>query len=447
MNTAAEVIAGTAPWSVIQGDCVAGMRTLPDGCVHCCVTSPPYYGLRDYGTATWEGGDPECDHQRPPLGGSGESSVVSSDANGAKKAACRTQQYRETCGRCGAVRIDQQIGLEDTPENYVAKLVGVFREVRRIMRPDATLWLNIADSYASGGGTPRPGEGKVAGRGANRNGVTVPVGCKPKDLIGIPWMLAFALRADGWYLRSEIIWAKPSPMPSSVRDRPTTAHEQMFLLAKQPRYFYDAQAIAEKAKTAGKPIKTAAGWDTSVGAVQAPTANKRSVWRIASRSYKGAHFATYPPKLVEPCVLAGTSAKGVCPACGAPWAREVKKDRRATRPGDGSKVYPPVGGYVTPPGQTPNTRSRKASQEVGNRDPERHVTTTETVGWKPSCGCDAGEAIGAIVFDPFAGSGTTLAVAVNHGRRGLGTELNADYLTLIEARMRTITPTLFSEAT
>ena len=439
MNTAAEVIAGTAPWSVIQGDCVAGMRTLPDGCVHCCVTSPPYYGLRDYGTATWEGGDPECDHKAPE------------QTRGVNSPKQRTQNGGEGasrsmfCVKCGAVRIDQQIGLEDTPENYVAKLVGVFREVRRIMRDDGTLWINIGDTFAANRAYQVPstkgGPKHAPAQGFTGSAMRVPAGIKPKDLLGIPWMLAFALRADGWYLRSEIIWHKPSPMPSSVRDRPTTAHEQVFLLAKQPRYFYDAQAIAEKAKTSTRDrlaqnVEAQTGSHRANGgaktngtmrAVGGETANKRSVWRIASRGFRGAHFACYPPKLVEPCVLAGTSARGVCPACGAPWAREVKKDRRATRPGTGSKA---TGDTLTD----------------GNRDPERHVTTTETVGWNPSCGCDAGEAVGAIIFDPFAGSGTTLAVAVDHGRRGLGTELNADYLTLIEARMSNITPNLFSEA-
>ena len=339
-------------------------------------------------------------------------------------------------------------------------MVDVFREVRRILRDDGTLWLNIGDSYAGSWGNYG---GQNRGKGGQRDITTgsecpnpaydgleqwrpptsrkMP-GIKPKDLIGIPWMLAFALRSDGWYLRCDIIWAKPSPMTESVRDRPTKAHEYMFLLAKSARYFYDAMAIAEPAKTSTRDrlaqnVEAQTGSHRANGgaktngtmkAVGSETANKRSVWKIASRSYKGAHFATFPPKLVEPCIFAGTSAKGVCPACGAPWVRETKRNRRATRPGKDSKV---TGDALTD----------------GNRDPERHVTTTETVGWKQACKCAAADPVGAIVFDPFAGSGTTLAVAVDHGRRALGTELNAAYLPLIEARMRNTTPALFSEAT
>lgn len=265
---------------ILTGDCRDVLRTLADGSVQCCVTSPPYYGLRDYG-------------------------------------------------------VDGQIGLEQTPEAFVAELVAVFREVRRVLRDDGTLWLNIGDSYAAQrGGTAMPAQtvaGGVGGKGderahrgmgegrgsAHRNAAAI--GLKHKDLIGIPWMLAFALRADGWYLRQDIIWAKPNPMPESVRDRCTKAHEYLFLLSKSARYYYDAQAIAEPAINAGRVVeydgtqknceaaqdermRTRVAGDRTVG----DTRNRRSVWEVATQPFSEAHFATFPPALIEPCTLAGS---------------------------------------------------------------------------------------------------------------------------------------------
>lgn len=341
---------------VLIGDCIESMRLMQDQSVHCCVTSPPYYGLRDYG-------------------------------------------------------VDGQIGLEQTPEQFIQKLVEVFREVKRVLRDDGVLWVNIGDSYA--------GSGK--GAWSNKDGgqkevyipdpqspqskmPKVPNGCKPKDLIGIPWMLAFALRADGWYLRQDIIWNKPNAMPESVRDRCTKAHEYVFLLSKSPRYFYDYEAIKEPANLTGKGNantfrggayvhdstfnnseggnRTVSGntrakrdsfkregskreqaipsqsygthrserdestWDVSLK-------NKRSVWTVATKGYKAAHFATFPPELIEPCILAG------CPK-------------------------------------------------------------------------------GGVVFDPFGGSGTTAAVAMKHNRNAVLCELNAEYAELIPARIDSI---------
>lgn len=224
---------------VIHGDCLYVLKTLPDNSVHCCVTSPPYWGLRDYG-------------------------------------------------------VDGQLGLEKTPEGYVEKMVEVFREVRRVLRDDGTLWLNLGDSF----GFP-----------------------KQKDLTGIPWRVAFALQADGWYLRSDIIWYKPNAMPESVKDRPTKAHEYIFLLSKSPRYYYDADAIREEAKTkwsfragAAKPEKGDNKDRNDNGRrciVGAGTKNKRTVWHVATRPFKGAHFAVFPPDLIEPCILAGCPEGGI----------------------------------------------------------------------------------------------------------------------------------------
>jgi DNA modification methylase len=289
---------------VIVGDALDELRKLLDESVHCCVTSPPYYGLRDYGVAG-------------------------------------------------------QIGLEPSPDEYVAALVAVFREAKRVLRNDGTLWLNIGDSYNAHPGqrktTDKVGPKQETNGGSNTIGSRYVTGCKPKDLIGIPWMLAFALRADGWWLRQDIIWSKPNPMPESVTDRCTKAHEYLFLLSKSERYWFDADAIKEasvtddprrpytsdgawqmdgrpaeqrhggKPRTAGnKSHKYVTAYDASpteehrtkaglmaVADVPWSKRNRRSVWTVASEPYAEAHFATFPPALIEPCVLAG------CPKGGA----------------------------------------------------------------------------------------------------------------------------------
>ncbi|MFN9114662.1 MAG: DNA-methyltransferase, partial [Bacteroidota bacterium] len=227
---------------IIQGDCIDGMKTVPSESVHCVVTSPPYYGLRDYGTATWEGGDPLCNH------------TISMDTkwNDPKRGTdvlrpevAHRGGSSSHCHLCGATRIDQQIGLEESPDEYVARLVEVFREVRRILRHDGTVWLNLGDSYA--GNNSQASNNGRAGYGNPRERVVnrISEGLKPKDLIGIPWRVAFALQADGWWLRQDIIWHKPNPMPESVSDRCTKSHEYIFLLTKSERYYYDKDAIAE----------------------------------------------------------------------------------------------------------------------------------------------------------------------------------------------------------
>jgi len=315
---------------IIQGDCIEGLRTLPDASVHCCVTSPPYWGLRDYGH-------------------------------------------------------DGQIGLESTPEAYVARMVDVFREVRRVLRDDGTCWVNLGDSYAANAATKK-NPAKLSGGFESCRGSDTPTlntnqqgriayrggRIKAKDLIGIPWRVAFALQADGWWLRQDIIWHKPNPMPESVRDRCTKAHEYVFLMTKSERYFYDAEAIkveasqatadrnkygfngAFKGQFAGTPGEEL--WQNG-RPIESPAfsadgkANRRSVWTVTTKPYSGAHFAVMPPDLVEPCILAG------CPE-------------------------------------------------------------------------------GGTVLDPFAGSGTTLAVAAELGRNAIGCELNPEYIALAERRIR-----------
>ena len=302
-------------FSLLLGNCLDVLSALPESSVQCCVTSPPYWGLRNYG-------------------------------------------------------VDGQLGLEETPDAYVANMVAVFRAVRRVLRDDGTLWLNLGDSYSGAAGGNNRGEGAGGGkeRGKAIGFGTLPKrkdlegGLKHKDLAGIPWRVAFALQADGWWLRQDIIWYKPNPMPESVTDRCTKAHEYIFLLTKSAKYFYDNEAVKEKslhvgvthrAANKGKAHSEEAGLDTrpKVDWTTPETRNKRSVWTVATKPYKDAHFATFPPKLIEPCILAGSAAD-------------------------------------------------------------------------------------TLVLDPFSGAGTTGVVAVQHGRRYIGIELNPDYLEMSRKRIQ-----------
>ncbi len=330
---------------IICGDAITELKKLDGGIAQTCITSPPYWGLRDYG-------------------------------------------------------VDGQLGLESTPEEYTARLVEVFAEVKRVLRDDGILWLVLGDSYAAknGSGGVTPENKQFTNAGSLAQAVRKPShGLKHKDLVGIPWRVAFALQADGWYLRSDVIWAKPNPMPESVTDRPTKAHEYIFLLAKSQRYFYDAAAIKEPAQEWGERnrdnfrggtedpklkqnglrgvpkrdkqrghSRRHAGfnerWDLMTRDEQiALVANKRTVWTVATKPYPYAHFAVYPPALIEPCVLAGSAA------------------------------------------QT-------------GRD---------------------------IVLDPFCGSGTTGEVALKHRRKFIGIELNPEYVKLAEKRLKEVQVVMF----
>lgn len=255
---------------IFNEDCLGGLKKLPDGCVHTCVTSPPYYGLRDYG-------------------------------------------------------VDGQIGLEETPEDYVARLVDVFREVRRVLRDDGTLWLNLGDSYNAQSGTQNLDKSGASYRGGGHKAGSVSYDLKrpsvlpPKNLLGIPWRVAFALQADGWYLRQDIIWHKPNPMPESVTDRCTKAHEYIFLLSKSDRYYYDNEAVKEKAVQAGRVRADKIGGNKGDETHHSPggvfegndSRNRRSVWTVAIKPFAEAHFATFPPDLIKPCILAGAPVHGV----------------------------------------------------------------------------------------------------------------------------------------
>lgn len=391
--------------TILEGDCRQTLQTLAANSVHCCVTSPPYYGLRDYG-------------------------------------------------------VEGQIGLEASPAQYIAEMLAVFREVKRVLRDDGTLWLNLGDSYAgSWGAQGRPNgesvqmasrsvanarqiaghprfDGKTGTRGFE-------MGLKPKDLMGIPWRVAFALQEDGWYLRQDIVWNKPNPMPESVQDRCTKSHEYIFLLTKSERYFFDNIAIHEPVSGTAhargngvnpKSEQNAFGSRQNAsfsGAVSGLVSerNKRSVWTVTTKPYSGAHFAVFPPDLIEPCILAGTSEHGCCPVCGAPWERVTEKERVATRPGNKTKVGR-VGVHEDSPYHD------HSGIICGNRDPQRHCTSTKTVGWEPGCDCGHNDTVRPTVLDPFNGSGTTGEVARKNGCHYIGCELNPEYVALTRERLK-----------
>jgi len=306
---------------IYEGDVLQVLKTFPDESIDCCVTSPPYWGLRDYGTATWIGGDCNCDHKQY-LGGHGDDSMKQVSSNGTQM-----YNYKDICKKCGAVRQDKQIGLEKTPEEYVQTMVVIFNEVKRVLKKEGTLWLNLGDSYCGSGSK---GDLKDPEHPEGRNGLSVALnnrieGMKPKDLVGIPWMTAFALRSAGWYLRQDIIWHKPNPMPESVTDRCTKSHEYIFLLSKQNKYYFDQilEPYTEPMNKWGGDELVANNesmWDEGTGQStyrdrnmrpNPDGKNKRSVWTVNTRPYKEAHFATFPEELIIPMIKAGCPENGV----------------------------------------------------------------------------------------------------------------------------------------
>ena len=380
---------------IYEGDCLEFMRGLPEQSVNCCVTSPPYWGLRDY-------------------------------------------------------QAEGQLGLEATPEEYIERMVEAFRGVRRVLRDDGTCWLNIGDSYWGGKGqssyafqerreseTLAGPQHIIAGMGETRPQDGKHDTLKPKDLCMIPARLALALQADGWWIRSDIIWAKPNPMPESCTDRPTSSHEHVFLLTKAARYWYDADAVREEYRNTSwasdirkagglekqGPKSDVPGHSVRHGGGQNPSGrNLRNVWTLATEPFPGAHFATYPTKLVAPCIKAGCPHK-VCSECGSPWVREVEKDR-SFESGSGKSGRDPVGKHgvgLQGGGETRDVR----------RGP---CVTVRTLGFLPTCEC-GGETEPGVVIDPFAGSGTTGVVAIRHRRRFLGCEINPEYVAMAQGRI------------
>jgi DNA modification methylase len=449
------------PYKILLGNCCELLRTLPRRSVQCVVTSPPYYGLRDYGTAeqVW-GGRRRCRHRWRSQGVSKQR--LRNDAEGGLHSGRKhgkplsggvttTLGLGATCRKCGAWR--GHLGLEPTPELYVQHLVAVFRGLRRVLRRDGTVWLNLGDSYWGGKGASNYAfqtRRKSASLHHEQHNIQSELGAlrpqdathptiKSKDLVGIPWRVAFALQAAGWYLRSDVIWAKPNPMPESTTDRPTRAHEYLFLLSKRAHYFYDAEAIKEPSsgdtragttgayttgRITGSKREQSANGQTTRGRLNqycdGQTRNRRSVWTIPTKGYKGAHFAVMPEALVEPCIKASTSERGCCPHCGQPWQRVVKK----------------AGEYQAKWGEGSATMDARigGGRNRGLRD--KVLSYNATVGWQPTCTCARHKPVPCRVLDPFNGAGTTGVVAVKLHRHYLGLELNADYIRLAKQRLR-----------
>lgn len=387
-------------YRVLHGDCRETLKTLPDESVHCVVTSPPYFNLRDYGES-------------------------------------------------------EQIGLEDTPEAFVTSLVTVSREIKRVLHSTGTFWLNLGDSYG-----------------------------QHKQLLGIPWRVAFALQADGWVLRQSIVWAKSKTMPEPVRDRCTRAHELIFMFAKEPRYYYDHVAIKEPIgesmqKMIEKGPKQVSSWKhdahsrfgkasanhvfSSEQSLQnvAQGRNKRDVWLVNPKPYAGAHFAVYPPDLIEPCILAGTSAHGACADCGTPWVRDHNNSWRPDCECRGNLTYEEV---VIPAKMTPeevaqtgwstnksgeyhgqNAKDYASAMAQGASDVKRRIIENATKdrrknGWvyRSDVPLEEHPVVPCVVLDPFGGSGTTAGVAIKHGRQAILCELNPDFASIMDERIRSI---------
>jgi DNA modification methylase len=370
------------PLHIINGNSITALRSLPDQSAQCCVTSPPYWGLRSY-----------------------------LPKNHPDKA--------------------REIGQEPTPEAFVETMVQVFREVRRVLHDSGTLWLNLGDSYT--GNASSGGYGKQDTNCRLESMMTkTGSGLKPKDLCMMPWRVALALQADGWWLRSVIVWHKKSCMPESVTDRPTNSWEPIFLLAKSAKYFYDAEAVKEPVSEFSdfnrNGNKGATPYDIGAGKPgsrlgngsrgDASGRNQRNVWTLGPEPYSEAHFATFPTEIPRRAILAGTSAKGCCPKCFAPWERVVERHTSTS----GQKQ-----------GYTRDCSMRNDGERAGSWT-DHHITT---LGWQPGCKCNAGEPIPCTVLDPFGGSGTTGQVALELGRRAVLVELNPDYVHLIHKRCTT----------
>ena len=372
-----------------EGQVLDGLAQMADESVHCAVTSPPYWALRDY-------------------------------------------------------QVEGQLGLEPTFAEFQEKMVTIFREVRRVLRSDGTCWVNLGDSFVQGATGKTNNKKSLDASGGNtawqksRSWSTSMPGLKRKDMLCMPFRIAMALQADGWWLRQAIVWNKVNPLPEAVKDRCVNAHEYMFLLAKSERYFFDVEAITEpttgNAHSRGHGVNKKAGRNSRFHVLQdvqhvgrsrprerqnagfsaavnelVERRRKRSVWSVALEPSKEEHTAAFPRKLIRPAIRAGASIHGCCSVCGAPYVREVKTVRTATRPGR-------------------NTKVTGDSMVDGNRDTKRHITSVETLGWIPSCACEGHTLVPCTVLDIFMGSGTTAIEARAQGMNAVGIELSPKYV-------------------
>ena len=449
----------TDPHVFLQGHALDVLRTLSSESVHCVITSPPYFGLRDYGIphVVWDGAE-GCEHAWGPWQESHEErepvihgkSRTTDRAYGNPSRRFDGNHQKHTagawCSECGAYK--GSLGLEPILTLYVDHLVQVFREVRRVLREDGTLWLNMGDAYAGSG----PKQATNAGSLTLRPTPSIP-GLKPKDLIGLPWRVAFALQADGWWLRSDIVWEKPNVMPESVRDRPVRAHEYVFLLAKAERYFYDAKAVKGRATAStlarlSQPTFTRQTGGPKDGDNPSRSARKtlehlaisfdgwrnlRDVWAIPLQPSLEAHKAMFPEALVEPCIKAGTSEHGCCKHCGKPWERLVEK-----RPSTMTiRVRDAKRGVATA------EEGYKASETEKEASAKEEMGASRTLGFRPACSCPKPSVVPCVVLDPFAGSGTVALVAKKLGRRSISIDIKPEYIELAKQRVHVNEPTLW----
>jgi DNA modification methylase len=409
-----------ADWQIITADVFDGLATLPDKSVHTVVTSPPYWSLRDYGTGEWEGGSAECDHKKHPPAFS-EKALAKSTIGAHANTGHAQQGYGDTCGKCGARRQDKQLGLEPTIEEYVESMVRVFREVWRVLRDDGTVWMNLGDSYAQSSirhrrDTANASWARESYGYIDNKASSVVSGLKAKDLCMIPARVALALQADGWYIRSEITWCKRAPMPESVTDRPTSATEKIYLLSKSAKYFYDSDAVRMPSLSVPITAVNKQEWEPRVKdglARESFRMDKReynpagrnlwNYWLLSPEPYKGPHFATFPSEIPRRAILAGTSERGCCAECGAPWKRVVEREAHY--------------GARQDRGQRAGVMPQVDSSEW------RPPTVTDK-GWQPTCPHTSAEVIPCTVLDPFSGVGTTVLQANRLGRKGIGIELN-----------------------
>lgn len=446
---------------------------IASGSVHLVCFSPPYWGLRAYAgeqgvewpevayapmpglpPITIPGCDLDCEHEWgdvPPRKPGQVEQTKWKQAEGAGRG--QTAAQGAYCARCGGWR--GGLGLEPTIEMYIGHLMLVLREMRRVLRDDGTCWVNLGDTYFGGKGKSgyelpheaedRRAAGKTIQRARNVPGYAsarpadMPqVGIKPKDLCLIPQRFALAAQADGWWIRGDIVWAKKNPLPESVTDRPNRSHETIWMLAKSKTYFYDHIAVRQEAAAASlarvqqKTFATQRGGKKNYGSngvngnrsarktlenfAANPGRNLRDVWHLATQPTKEAHFATYPEALVEIMIRAGSSEKGCCPQCGAPWKRITQKGMTAH---DGTTDSQYEGGTTA----NRLAKLRQAARERG----EEYVNRVETVGWQPTC-VHTDDPVPCVILDPFVGSGTTAIVAIRLGRRCIGIDISSEYL-------------------